>query len=454
MGSPGLRWREDPQPAPSSLRSPMACAFARRLGNGGYLPQGPQSQPSRRTPRACPLPAARAPSRALGLRGLGAQTPGAPPVPPTCPEPGCTLGSRAVFPPTPHSQLMADFSTRVSAPRGQAAGSHRGRSRAAGSPAGGRKLQQGQAGGPADTAGLGCPGGAPGRLKTASQTPGSDAHSPGGLLRSSFRDHPPGWPASSASSPRLTVAPGCTLDISPPQQPEGSCLSLDCPDPAPWAPGEAGVPGNAPATQPCPQDKVPRPWRRDRPASRIPQDARLEGAPGHSPGWRPMTRLQGQCRGHSRAGPARDLCLQLSLAGLGLAEARGPPRPGLTLPAADKEWYCLQGDVPAWALPPHYAGGTPKDGERVPVGPSKSHSLISGPAFSSVTGAAHPPLVGQGAVSEASRSSSVSRGPVATLDSSSPEAGRGLEARGGAPGAERQERMGSPSCSRPPGGLS
>lgn len=167
-----------------------------------------------------------------------------------------------------------------------------------------------------------------------------------------------------------------------------------------------------------------------------------------------MTRLQGQCRGHSRAGPARDLCLQLSLAGLGLAEARGPPRPGLTLPAADKEWYCLQGDVPAWALPPHYAGGTPKDGERVPVGPSKSHSLISGPAFSSVTGAAHPPLVGQGAVSEASRSSSVSRGPVATLDSSSPEAGRGLEARGGAPGAERQERMGSPSCSRPPGGLS
>ena len=266
------------------------------------------------------------PGRALGLKGLGARTPGAPTAPPTCPAPGCTLGSRPLFPPTLHSQLTADLSTRVPTSRGQAEGSHGGRSRAAGSPAGGRKLQQGQAGGPADAAEPGCPGGAPGHLKTASQTPGRDAHSPGGLLRSSFRDRPPGWPASSASSPRLTVAPGCTLDVSPLKQPEGSCLSLDCPDPAPWAPGEAGVPENAPATQPCPQDKVPRPQRRERPASRTPQDARLEGAPGHSPGWGPTTQLQGQCRGRSRGGPACDLCLQLSLAGLGLAEARGPPK--------------------------------------------------------------------------------------------------------------------------------
>ena len=249
---------------------------------------------------------------------------------------------------------------RVSTPRGQGEGSHGGRSRAAGSPAGGRKLQQGQAGGPADAAEPGCPRGAPGRLKTAGQTPGRDAHSPGGLLRSSFRDRPPGWPASSASSPWLMVAPGCTLDVSPLQQPEENCLSLDCPDPAPWAPGEAGVPENAPATQPCPQDKVPRPRRRERLASRTPQDARLEGAPGHSPGWGPTTRLQGQCRGCSRGDPACDLCLQLSLAGLGLTEARGPPRPGRTLPATDKEWYCLRGGISAWALPPHYTRGTPK----------------------------------------------------------------------------------------------
>lgn len=78
------------------------------------------------------------------------------------------------------------------------------------------------------------------------------------------------------------------------------------------------------------------------------------------------------------AGPARDLCLQLSLAGLGLTEARGPPRPGLTLPAADREWYCLHGGVPGWALSPHYTGGTPKDGEQVPVGPVQA-TLISGP---------------------------------------------------------------------------
>ena len=103
------------------------------------------------------------------------------------------------------------------------------------------------------------------------------------------------------------------------------------------------------------------------------------------------------------AGPARDLCLQLSLAGLGLTEARGPPRPGLTLPAADREWYCLHGGVPGWALSPHYTGGTPKDGEQVPVGPVRA-TLISGPTFFSVTAAARPPSVGQSAVSETFRS--------------------------------------------------
>ena len=95
----------------------------------------------------------------------------------------------------------------------------------------------------------------------------------------------------------------------------------------------------------------------------------------------------------------------------------------------------------------------PKDGQRVPAGPGTSRSLISGPAFSSVTGAAHPPVVDQGAVSETSRSLSVSRGPVATLDSSTPVGGRGLEARGGAPGANREEKDGLsllPSASRRP----
>lgn len=393
------------------------------------------------------------PGRALGLKGLGARTPGAPTAPPTCPAPGCTLGSRPLFPPTLHSQLMADLSTRVPTSRGQAEGSHGERSRAAGSPAGGRKLQQGQARGPADAAEPGCPGGAPGHLKTASQAPGRDAHSPGGLLRSSFRDRPLGWPASSASSPRLTVAPGCTLDVSPLKQPEGSCLSLDCPDPAPWTPGEAGVPENAPATQPCPQDKVPRPRRRERPASghhRMPGwKGRLDTA--QAGGQRPSSKASAEAA-VGGALPVTSACSSL-LPAWGSQRPGAPPRPGRTLPATDKEWHCLHGGISAWALPPHYTRGTPKDGERVPVGPGTSRSLISGPAFSSVTGVARPPLVGQGAVSETSRSSSVSRGPAATLESSTPVGGQGLEARGGAPGADREEKDGLsllPSASRRP----
>ena len=75
----GQSWSEmegrPPACPSSSLGSPTACAFSRRLGDGGHPLQGPQSQPGRRTPRACPPPAAQAPWQGSGLQGPGRADP-------------------------------------------------------------------------------------------------------------------------------------------------------------------------------------------------------------------------------------------------------------------------------------------------------------------------------------------------------------------------------------------
>ena len=162
------------------------------------------------------------------------------------------------------------------------------------------------------------------------------------------------WTSAPCNSLKRTVCP-CTAQILPP--------------------GHQGKRG----CQRTPQQRSPA--RR----TKSPGPGGGSGRPaGHHrmPGWKGRldTAQAGGQRPGSKASaeaavggdPACDLCLQLSLAGLGLTEARGPPRPGRTLPATDKEWYCLRRGISAWALPPHYTRGTPRMDSGSRRGPARA----------------------------------------------------------------------------------
>lgn len=126
------------------------------------------------------------------------------------------------------------------------------------------------------------------------------------------------------------------------------------------------------------------------------------------PGWkgRPDTAQAGGRRPGSKDSAAAAVGQALPVTSAcrpGAHRGQGPPKARADSPSSRQGVVLSTRGVPGWALSPHYAGGTPKDGEQVPAGPVRA-TLISGPTSFSVTAAARPPSVGQGAVSETFRS--------------------------------------------------
>lgn len=122
--------------------------------------------------------------------------------------------------------------------------------------------------------------------------------------------------------------------LSPGQPPPSSLQrALNCPDPVYRAPEEVGVPGNAPAMQPRPQDKARRP-RKGR-AGHKDATGPQEGGPGHSSRRWSNDQDSGPMQGKDRAAPAPDglpnKTWPLPVAFFyppGAVRGRGSPRPG------------------------------------------------------------------------------------------------------------------------------
>lgn len=158
-------------------------------------------------------------------------------------------------------------------------GGHRGprRAEAAARPPGGPGV--GDADGPQ------YPGRALDRLGAAGGH-GNTACSRAGLPSSGFLEppapralHPQGWRQARCQQPEGAICPRSAQILLLGQQRK-------------W-----GVPGNAPATQPCPQDKAPKPQRREQTDGRTPPDPGRERPADTAPGWSPAAWTPGPVPG-------------------------------------------------------------------------------------------------------------------------------------------------------------
>lgn len=223
---------------------------------------------------------------------------------------------------------------------------------------GGRKLLQGQAGGLGRCRRAAVPRNGPGPPQSRGTEATGTRSAPKEASHRAASLSQGGQPPL-ALCPRAgtRLFPGHFPFHPPPQQPEGSHLSLQCPNPALRAAEETEVPGNAPATQPCPWDKAPRPRRRDRLTAGCHWTLVRREHPDTAPGWAPMTWTprpglrQGRfCPGRA---PKQDTTLPAAFfCQPGALRGSVFPRLQLTVLAADTEQYLLDWGALQQALLP------------------------------------------------------------------------------------------------------
>ena len=353
-------------------------------------PQGPGDlEPSRPGPGGsqAPTPTPRLPTCQV------ARSASSPPLPPIRPQPVHAPTSAPRFPPPP----------RHKGRQGAARTQTRKREGAAGSPEGGRKLQQGQARGPGGCCRAVVSEGSPrlppncrAEAKGAMPAPREASYQAASVTAHQGCQPPP------ASCPWLMLAPGCALDVSPP--PPSSLKGAVCPQTAqilsPRHQRKCGCQGTPPAVQPCLQDKAPGPGE-ERPASSMPGDAGLEGAPGHGSGWGPTSRAPGPAlrlwQGRLWPGwaPTQGVTSACSsLLPAWVSQRPGHPKTRADLPSSrqgtvlSRRGCHRMGPAPLTKLkgpPQGWRAGPPK------LGPAQVTSA-PGPVFSSVTGGSAPAL--------------------------------------------------------------